>query len=58
MQFFVTFLQQIEHTVPVYAKSFEEAESKADMMLSENPNAYKRDESWFLECISKDALPF
>ncbi len=59
MQYLVTFIQQIVHTVPVEAKSFNEAEHKADIQLSLNPNAFKKEEDFFLECVEKKmSLPF
>jgi len=45
-------------TVPVDARSFEEAESKADILLSSNPGAYKKAEDWFLESVEKNNLTF
>jgi hypothetical protein len=54
MKYHVTFLQYITHTVTVDARSFEEAEHKADIELSSNPGAYKREEDWWLESVAKE----
>lgn len=55
-KFKVIFMEQYLHTVVVDANSYEEAEHKADRILSEDSVSHCGQPDWFLHSVEKDML--